>query len=832
MLGLSLRMVWRDWRAGELRFLLVALMVAVASLTSVNFFTDRMRAGLTRDANQLLAADLLVSADQPVPESWQREAQQQGLQTAQTVVFPSMAMTGSDAAPLTRLVSLKAVSPAYPLRGQLTLKQEGGQKLPAPVLQAGSVWADPVLLDALHIRVGEKLRLGDAEFVVSGVIDAEPDRGTGFANFAPRVMIALSDLQATHLVQDGSRATYRLLVAGQSGPVGQLEKRWRERIRDQVMKGIRLESLENGRPEMRAALDRAQQFLSLVSLLSAMLAAVAIAMAARRFMLRHIDACAMLRCLGLTQNQVTLMFLSEFLVLGVLGSAAGVLLGFAGHFILLEWLGGLVGADLPAAGWLPALQGLATGLILLTGFALPPVLQLRGVPHNRVIRREQAAPRPMTVTTYVLGLVMFGALLLWQTSDVRIALMVSGGFVGAALLFAALSYLLLRGLRVLMPSVLPVSWRFAVNALLRRPAVSVMQIVSLSLGLMALLLLTVVRGDLVSAWRKATPPDAPNQFIINIQPDQVDAISARLAAFGQPRLYPMIRGRLIDVNGKTIGADTYSEDQAKRLIDREFNLSAMSDLPPQNTVTSGQWLGDGKAAIAEASVEEGIAKTLHLKLGDQLNFDVAGQNVPAKVTSLRKLDWGSMRVNFFVILNPKAIEDLPATWITAFHLPETQQNWVNQLMRDYPNLTVIDVGAMIQQVQHLLDQVIAAVEFLFVFTLASGLLVLYAALASSQEVRMHEAALLRALGASSRQLKRSQRLEFILTGSMAGLFAAAGASAVGWALARFSFDFEWSFSSLVWAAGLSAGVLCASAGGWAALRHILRQPPLTSLRGN
>ncbi|WP_394779282.1 ABC transporter permease, partial [Undibacterium sp.] len=374
------------------------------------------------------------------------------------------------------------------------------------------------------------------------------------------------------------------------------------------------------------------------------------------------------------------------------------------------------------------------------------------------------------------------------------------------------------------------SWRFAVTALQRRPGATVVQVVSLALGLMALLLLTVVRSDLVAAWQQATPADAPNQFVINIQPDQKDEIAARLAPLAKPLLYPMIRGRLVQVNDKPITADTYEEDRAKRLVDREFNLSTMADLPASNTLVAGKWYGGD--AEAEASVEEGIAKTLKLKLGDKLSFDVAGQSVNATVTSLRKLDWGSMRVNFFVIINPKAMRDTPQTWITAFRLPEGQVNFVNQLTRDYPNLTVVDVGALLKQLQSVMDQVTTAVEFLFLFTLASGVLVLYAALAGSQDVRMREAALLRALGATRKQLSQAQWIEFLLVGGLAGILAATGASAIGWALAQFVFHFEWSFGPLVWVAGLAVGAGCALIGGWVGLRNVLNQPPLLSLREN
>ncbi|MBC3916310.1 FtsX-like permease family protein [Undibacterium sp. CY18W] len=838
MFRLSFSMTMRDWRAGELRFLLIALMVAVGSLASVGFFTDRMRSGLNRDAHQLLGADLLVGADQPINPEWRVEAEKRGFKIAETLVFPSMALAGKGDDAISKLVSLKAVSNDYPLRGNLKLNKGEAEVATSEVPQSGTAWVDPALMSALNLKLGDKIKLGELQLTVTQTIASEPDRGAGFMNFAPRAMISLKDIPASNLIQNGSRVTYRLLIAGESKAIASYQKELQGRIETEKLKGVRLESLESGRPEMRATLDRADQFLSLVSLLSAMLAAVAIAMAARRFMLRHLDACAMLRCLGLTQNQVTSMYLIEFFMLGLLGSAAGVALGFAGHYVLLEWLGKLVTKDLPPANFLPAFQGIATGLLLLVGFALPPILQLRNVPHNRVIRREQDAPKAMTLVSYVLGLSMFIGLLLWQTADVKLGLMTAAGFLTGLLVFALVAWLGMSSLKRLRPVFNHSAWRFAITALQRRPGASIIQVVSLALGLMALLLLTVVRADLITAWKKATPADAPNQFVINIQPDQKNEINARLQNFGKPLMYPMIRGRLIQVNDRAIGGNSYAEDQAKRMVEREFNLSTMNELPALNKITAGAWFdenkndgkGDANAVQAEASVEEGIAKTLKLKLGDKLVFDVAGQKVSAAVTSLRKLDWGSMRVNFFVIINPRAMADTPQTWITAFRLPESDKTFVNRLMLDFPNLTVVDVGSMIKQLQDVLDQVITAVEFLFLFTLASGVLVLYAALAGSQDVRMREAALLRALGATRKQLSQAQWIEFLLIGGLSGALAASGASAIGWALARFSFNFEWTFSPVVWLAGLLIGAACAAIGGWLGLRNVLNQPPLLSLR--
>ena len=837
----ALRMTARDWRAGELRFLLVALIVAVAALTSVSFFIDRMRAGLDRDAHQLLGADLLVNADDPVRAEWRQEAARRGLLLADTVTFPSMAQAGEGDDSMAQLSSIKAVSNGYPLRGQLTVSRDPeaaagarGQATRA-VPDPGTVWVDPNLLPALRAKVGDTIVLGNSQFRIAQLIATEPDKGASFANFAPRVMLALGDLKATGLVDDFARVTYRLQVASKDrndlAAVRDYETWLRAQIRTNNIKGVRIETLESGRPEMRATLDRAGLFLSLVGLLSAMLAAVAVAMAARRFMGRHLDACAMLRCLGLTQNQVGLLYLTEFALVGLAGSVIGVAVGFGAHFVLLEMIASLIRTELPPVSILPALQGVATGMLLLLGFALPPILQLRNVPHNRVIRREQGAPRPAALATYGLGVGVFLLLLLWQAGDAKMALMIAGGFLGGFAVFALVAWLCLQGLRRLRGSIKHQGWRFAVTSLQRRPGATVVQVVSLALGLMALLLLTVVRGDLMAAWRLATPPDAPNRFVINVLPEQKTGVEQQLVAAGvsKPVLFPMIRGRLTAVNGNPVTRDTYASDEARRLANREFNLSTTNVLPEANEIVAGEWFKDAPG-VAEASVEQSILERLNLKLGDTMRFDMAGLIVDAKITSVRKLEWGSMRANFFVIINPAAMANAPTTYMTAFHLPQGGSNVGNALSRAYPNLTVIDVSGIIRQLQEVLDQVVAAVEFLFLLTLASGVLVLYAALMGSQAERTREAGLLRALGATRQQLAQAQRIEFVLVGGLAGLLAASGAAALGWALATYQFKFPWVFEPGVWLAGLVAGALCAIIGGWFGLRGVLRQPPLQTLR--
>jgi putative ABC transport system permease protein len=822
------RMTRRDWRAGELRLLALALLIAVAAVTSVGFFVDRIRIGLQQDARQLLGADLVVSSDAPVGARLRERAAGGGLRVAETVTFPSMAINAADTQ-FNVLAAVKAVEPGYPLRGSLRVQAGlGAPDLPTRDVPArGTVWVDSQALAQLRLRVGDSLRLGDGRFRIDRIIAIEPDRGAQFINFAPRVMLNLADLPATQLIQPGSRVTYRLLVAGDNDPV----RAYASWAAENLGRGQRVESLDGGRPEMQRTLERAERFLSLVALLAALIAAVAVAAAARRFSLRHLDSCAMMRCLGLQQADIFRLFALEFAFVGLAACGLGMAAGYGLHFVLLEVLRSLILTTLPQPSLWPAVQGLSCGLVLLFGFALPPLAQLRHVPPLRVLRKDVGLPTARVALGYAAGFVGFFALLLWSSNDLRIGGMTAGGFAFGVAFFAFVAWLVLQSLVPLrqMTGRLGISWRFAVAAVQRRPVATVVQLVALAVGLMALLLLTVTRTDLVSAWRRAAPPDAPNRFVINIQPDQVRDFAARLRAAGiaDAPLNPMIRGRLIEVNGKATGPENFSDDRAQRLVDREFNLSYADEAPAHNPIVAGRWFDP---AAAELSMEEGIAKTLGIALGDELVFDIAGNRVQARVTSLRKVNWDSMRANFFVLMPSRLLADQPQSFMTAFHLPQPREALTVELVRDFPNVTVVDTSAIFRQVQAVLDQVIAAVEFLFLFTLAAGVLVLYAALASSHDERVREAGLLRALGASRSQLSRAQVAEMICLGGLAGLLASVGASAIGWALAKFAFEFEYRVTLWVFALGIGGGIACALIGGWFGLRNVLRTPPLTTLR--
>jgi putative ABC transport system permease protein len=821
----------RDLRAGELRLLVLAVVLAVAALTAVGFFADRLNSGLTRDARQLLGGDALVASDQPAPADFIAQAGSMQLKTATSATFPSMARAPDDRGGASRLVSVKAVSDAYPLRGTLQLKsapdapEQPVQQAPQP----GTVWVDAGVLSALDLKVGDPLLLGDASLRIDRIIVVEPDRGAGFLAFAPRAMLNQADLPATGLVQPGSRISYRLAVAGEEPQVNRFVAWVESRIKTAGLRGVNVESFEAGRPEMRQTLDRAHKFLNLVALLAALLAAVAVGIAARDFANRHLNDCAVLRVLGAPQRTIALIHLLEFGAVGLVASAIGVAIGFAVHHVFVWLLAGLVNAALPPPSLWPALFGLGVGLLLLLGFGLPPVLQLASVPPLRVIRRDVGAPKAGSLLVLVGAAVGFAALLLAVSSDLTLGLIAVGGFAAAMLAFALLSWAAVSVLRRAVPEARAPRWLvLATRQIAARPAFAVLQVSALSVGLLALVLLVLLRTDLISSWRQATPPDAPNRFVINVQPDQADAFQQALRQAGVTRYdwYPMIRGRLVAVNGQPVNPQAYAEDRAKRLVEREFNLSHSAAMPSHNQLAAGQWKPEEPDAL---SVEEGLAQTLGLKLGDKLRFDMGGQLQEGRVTSLRKVDWGSMRVNFFVMFPRSQMADLPVTFISAFRAP-AQPGFDNALARAFPNITDVDVSASLGEVQRVLDQVIRAVEFLFAFTLATGLVVLFAAVVATREARAREFAVMRALGASSRLLAQVQRAELLGVGALAGFLASLAAIVVGWALAKYAFEFSWSASPWVPLAGAVAGALLALLAGYWALSGVLRRPVVQTLR--
>lgn len=848
---LGWRSLWRDLRAGELRLLILAVTLAVAALTAVGFFADRLNGGLQRDARQLLGGDAIISSDNPTPQVFIDKAKAMGLQAAFTLGFPTMARATAAQGGNAKLVALKAVSPGYPLRGSLQISNalDSAAIKTKDIPKSGEAWVDAALLESLGLKVGDALLLGDSQLTVSQIIKTEPDRGTGFATFAPRVMLGLGDMAATGLIQPASRVTYRFAVADNdrtglpaTDRSAKAFAKWAQEYIQSAsqasappeqaasIRGVRLESFESGRPEMKQTLDRAEKFLNLIALLAALLSAVAVALAARAFATAHLDDCAMLRVLGQSQRTIGLSYAFEFSLIGLFASGLGVLIGYAVHYVFVLLLAGLIESSLPAASLWPVAFGLGMGMTLLFAFGLPPVLQLAQVPPLRVIRRDVGGLKPASLAVLSLGVAGFATLLLAASSDLKLGLIAVGGFAGAVLLFAAISWLAIKILRRSVNDATAPRWLvLATRQLSARPAFAVVQISALALGLLALILLVLLRTDLISSWRKATPADAPNRFVINVMPEQSNAFQQTLRQAGIQKFdwYPMIRGRLVAINNLPIQPDSYTDDRAKRLVDREFNLSNSASLPSHNEVVLGSWRNE---EIGGASIEEGLAKTLNISLGDRLRFDVGGVMVDSRVSSVRKVDWGSMRANFFIMFPVGKLDQVAATYMSAYRAPEPSAAFDNALVKAYPNITNVDMSAAVSQVQKVLDQVIRAVEFLFTFTLAAGLVVLFAAVTATREERAKEFAIMRAVGASGRLLKQVQGAELAGVGLLAGFLASLIAVAIGWVMAHYVFDFSWSISLWVPLLGAISGAVLALAAGTLGLRSVLRRPVIDTLR--
>ena len=820
----SWRMLVRDWRAGELRILAAALVIAVASVTSVGFFADRIARAVERDAHQLLGADLVLVSDHPWADAVAAEIRSRGLQEAAAHNFMSMAIVDGR----NQLAGVKAVTPSYPLRGKLRTAPAPGAPDAAEAQgpRRGTVWIEERLVSALNAPVGTRLKLGRAEFEVAAVLTLEPERSANFFNIAPRLMMNAADVPATGLVQPGSRISYYLYAAGARERIGELESSLRPRLE----RGQRLDNLDTGRPEVRSSIERGRSFLALTALLAAILAGVAIALGTRRFVERHLDGCAVLRCLGATQAKLVALYGAEFAILGALACLAGVLAGFAAHAVVAETLAGVLRAELPAPTLLPAVQGFLVGLALLLGFALPPLLQLKNVPAARVIRRETGSLGRAALGTYLAGAVALAALLVWQAGDVKLGGYVVGGFAAAVAVFFAAAWALLRALtRPRVVRLLGPRLRYGLANLRRHARGNAVQTASLALGLTAVLLLVFTRNDLVDAWRRAAPPDAPNRFLIGVQPGQLAQVRKFFdeRKIQVPDLYPMVRGRVVALNGRPASENDYTEERARRLMEREFNLSYREDAPGHNRIVAGRWFAPG---AREISVEQGIAERLGWKLGDEITFDIGGERLTATISSLRKVKWDSMKVNFFVIAPPRLLQGYAGSFVASFRLAPGREAVVNELAARFPNLTVVDVGAVMREVQTVVDQLVEAVQFIFLFALGAGLLVLYAALVSTEDERRREAAVMRVYGASRRQVAGAQRAEFLAMGLLAGALATLGTALIGQLLARRVFELDLPPSLALLAAGPLAGLALLSLNAWLSSRKVLRASPALTLR--
>jgi putative ABC transport system permease protein len=824
-IGLATRKLRREWRAGEHIVLVLALLVAVAALTAVSFFTSRVDRSMAQRANEVLAADVRLQSNQPLNPDYLTYARGLGLQTSEAQAFNSVIVLG-DASSLS---SARAVTAGYPLRGRLkitdTLSSPAYETSELPAL--GEVWADPRLLSRLGAEVGTVLQVGKRNFKVSKALDYRPDQGSQFVELAPTLLMRVEDVASTGLVDVGSRVRYRQLFAGDPQAVSKFES-W---LRPQLTADQRLETLSDASPQLQSSIERGGRFINLTGLASVLLAGVAVAMAARRYVARHLDTVALMKSMGASQNLVLSISLLELALLGVIAGVIGTALGYLAQMGLGYIARDLFTGVLPSPSLLPLLLGLITPVVVLVGFALPPLLQLRLVPPARVLRQNVAPPPLRYISVYgIAALAVFG--LLWTlVRDLRLVTYVALGTVATIALLSVAGWLLVRSIAGLRRAV-GVSWRFGVANIARRGSESVVQLVAFGLGLMVLLLLLVVRDDLLRDWRRSLPADAPNQFLINIAPDSSQALTKFFVERGvvAPVMVPMLRARLQSINDIPMAQLHSKGERGRGFLEREANLTWSRELQDGNKLVAGKWWSDNDGGGARVSVEQGIATDLNIKLGDRITYDVAGQPITATVSSIRDVRWDSFRPNFFMVFSPGVLDNLTGTYITSVHLDSSQRRIMGEFYRAFPEVTAIDIEALLAQVRSVMDSASVAIQYVFAFSLLAGISVLLAAIQSTRDERRYESAMLRTLGASRRVVLQGVAAEFIVLGLLAGLLGAFAASAVGYVLATEVFNLKYTFNFDVWWIGVLSGVLLVGVTGVAVTRSVVNYPPAATLR--
>lgn len=825
---LALRTLAREWRSGELGVLLLALTVAVAALTGVGFLVGRISAAVALQASSVLAADIRLGSPRPLSDQYFAEAARRGLASARTTSLLSVVFNG-DASQLTNVT---AVTAGYPLRGRLLLAAEPfapgtpAAGIPAP----GEVWPASKLLAAVGGKVGSQLSIGAATFRVTRVLISRPDQGGTFAELAPSLIMNAADLPATRLIQPGSRVSYHGLFAGERPAIDEL-KGW---LSLHKLAGERLRDITDASPQVRNAVDRAGRFLSLASLVSVLLCAIAVAMAARRYVHRHLDTVALMKTLGATRAFTLAVAVLQLLALALIAALAGSALGFLAQEWLLRTIRGLLAlTELPAPSAAPLALGFLTAIAVLAGFALPPLIQLGRVPALRVLRRDVGPPPPLVLLAFGPAVAVVALLIYWVVRDARLFLYLAAGLA----VFLALLALAGTGLVLLAGRLrgrVGVAWRFGVANLSRRRAESVVQLVAFGTGIMVLLLLGIIRDDLNSDWRRTLPPDLPNYFFINIPPGERDAFIRFVEAQGArtTRVLPMIRGRLTAINGRAVEEGRRGgRGDEEGFATREQNLTWTTDLGADNRIVAGRWWTGEDVGKPLVSLATEFQEALGVDLGDRLTFDIGGETIEATVASIRKVKWDSFRPNFFIVFAPGVLERVAGTYMTSAYFTPGTARTLAELAHRFPSVSIFDIDELLRQVRAVLDKAALAVQSVFVFTLFAGLTVLLAAVQSSRDERRYESAMLRTLGASRGTVVQGVLAEFVTLGTLSGLIAAAGASLAAYFLTTRWLELRYVFDPVPWGVGIVGGALLVAAGGWLATRSVVNQPPLTTLRG-
>jgi putative ABC transport system permease protein len=815
----------RDWRSGELAVLLAALLVAVTALTGVGFFTDRIAQAVQQRVAEVIAADLRLTSTKSPDAAYETLATQNGIETARTVSFPSVVFFGEESS----ISAVRAASPGYPLRGRVKISD--APFTPARETDAlpgrGEAWLDSRLLARLGAGIGDRVNVGASSFTVTQVLDYRPDQGSAFVDLAPSLLIPLADLEATELLGPGSRATYSVLFAGTPAAV----RAFKPLLAQRKQEGERLVDISEESPQIQSSSNRAGRFLNLSAMITVLLAAVAVAMAARRYTQRHLDNVAVMKCLGASQRLVLQVTSIELALIALIAAVVGSALGYLAQAALAWLLGDLVRADLPPPTLAPAILGTATSLAILVGFALPPMLQLKRVPPARVLRRNLEPPPLRYSVSYGLAVAALLGVLFWLVRDAKLVAYVAAGIaVTLAVLYGAGFLLVMLAGR--LRGAVGVAWRYGLANLARRGRESVVQVVAFGLGLMVLLLLAVVRNDLLEDWRASLPENTPNFFMINIPTDELEQFGQFVEGRGlpKPQLFPMIRARMTAINGRPIAELRSPSDRGRGFAEREQNLSWAKDLQVDNKIVAGRWWREEDFGKPLVSVSTDYEEELGLKLGDKLRFDVAGETLEAEITSFREVQWDSFRPNFFLVFAPGTLDGLAGTWLTSMKLDSEQRKLLVDLVRRFPSVSVFDIDAILAQVRDVIDRASLAVQYVFLFTLAAGITVLLAAIQATRDERRYESAMLRTLGARRRVVLAGVASEFTALGMLAGVLAAIGATVAGWLLATEVFELEYTIDPWVWVIGLVAGAVIVGGAGTFAARKVINHPPISTLR--
>ncbi|MFT6615275.1 MAG: putative ABC transport system permease protein [Halopseudomonas sp.] len=820
--SLATRLMAREWRAGELRVLIMALIIAVLVSTAISFFTDRLQRGMVSRAAEFLGADMVVSSRAPLPETYLQRALEGGLAHVDIVEFNSMMTSDVEM----QLASVKAVGPGYPLRGQMRIAEQmfGAERVATGIPLPGEIWVEPRLAAQLALETGDALDVGRISLNIESMLTYEPDRAGDFYSLTPRVLMNLADLDATEIVQPGSRVRYRLLLSGSETAL-QSYTSW---LRPQLEDNHQLTTVADDNQQIGSALDRAAQFLGLASIAAVVLAGVAVALSASRFATRHFDTSALLRCLGASRRRVMSIFLIQLACLGLLATLIGLALGWVMQWGLVYLLRELLPPNLPGVGLKPLVVGAATGLIALAGFALPPLIRLGQVAPLRVLRRD-LAPLPSS-GWLIYGLALGGlSLLMWQfTGNLRITLAVVFGGAIAALLLGLIAWALLRlsGSRLRNAGL---AWRLGSGQLLKRPIAAAGQILAFGLILMSMVVVLILRTELLDTWQEQLPEDTPNHFALNIMPNEQAAFSATLERIGavSAPLYPVTPGRLTEINGQPVREIVTKDTQGERAVSRDLSLTWSASMAADNQLLAGQWWPEPLPADEPLiSIESGLASSLGVTVGDELSFVIAGQVLDARVINIREVNWDNFTPNFYVIFSPGSLDSMPATILTSFSLPTEKRAELRELAQAFPAMTLLEVEALLKQIRDILAQVTLAVEYVMVFVLLAGFTVLFAALQSTLDNRLYEGALLRTLGARKALLRQANRLEFALLGTLAGVMAIVAAELITWLLYRFALNLEWSPHYLLWIGVPLTGAVLIGVAGALGTRAVVRESPM------